>query len=331
MLFIWFIMEWSNKDYILKGDEVLKEIIYLNTDFINSFMAQKYKGLPHSNTTEQTQQDTQTSLDSTKKAGTNEIQGEAKSGNIDIPFIISSPSAKLTYKYNGNKQYEETVSLTQTDAGKEIISKQLHDNALDDFEEYLIENELLHVITNTTKGEDQMGKYIKITSDFSLFDLDYIKNITNPEYMREIIRLTTDNPPIGNQNKGNNKGNHKKIDPIEKGILLMDVILKYLSTILPTQLYLKQGDYMAPLRSDYLRESSKELNFKYGEGSGIQVTLIGRVTKIFESFETNLFEEEGNFAELSSGIHGVVELILGEMKSIKKGDAIVSPVAIYFE
>ncbi|QOT12943.1 hypothetical protein JNUCC32_13350 [Paenibacillus sp. JNUCC32] len=307
----------------------MKEIIYLNTDFINSFMAQKYKGLPLSNITEHMQQDTQTNSDVAKKSGTNDIQGEASTGGVDIPFIISSPSGKIIYKYSGNKQYEEAVSLTQTDAGKEIVSKQLHDNALDDYEEYLVEKQLLNIITDSTNIEEQIGNYVKITSHFSLFDLEYIRNLTDPDSMKNLIRIAS-NTANSNQNSG--KQNSKQQNSqLEQGIKAVEVVMKYLSSILPTKLYLKQGNYIAPLKSDYLRESSQELNFKYGEGSGIKVTLIGRVTKIFESFETNIFEEQGNFADLSSSIHGIVELILSQMKSIKKGDAIVSPVAIYFE
>ncbi|UNK20186.1 hypothetical protein MNQ98_09315 [Paenibacillus sp. N3/727] len=167
------------------------------------------------------------------------------SGSVDIPFIISSPSAKLLYKYNGNNHYEETVSLTQTDAGKEIISKQLHDNALDDFVEYLNKKQLLNIITDATSGEEQIGNYVKIKSTFNLFDLDYLKNLTNSDSMRAIISLTTENLTTPKQSKG--KQNQRLEPAVERGIRAIDTILKYLTSILPTQLYLKQGGYIAPL------------------------------------------------------------------------------------
>lgn len=307
----------------------MKEIIYLNTDFIHSFMAQKFSGLPLNNTKEQSQQDSQTSSDTTKNASTHEAQGEVNSGSIKVPFIVAAPSGKVSYKYNNQRQSEETVSLTQIDAGKEIISKQLHDNALDDFEAHLNENSKLNVISIDGNGEEYIGEYVKIVSTFTLFDLDHLKSLTAPEIMREMMLLGDD--VIAEKNrKGHVVG--KKLDAkVEYGIKSFDVILRYLSSILPTQLFLKQGKFISPLKSDFLRESSKELNFKYGENCEIEVTVLGRVTKLFDSFNAAIFEEGAQLKELTSAIDTVTDVVLSQVKSIKKGDLIISPVAIYFE
>jgi hypothetical protein len=308
----------------------LKEIVYLNTDLINSFMAQKFGGLPINSTSEQSQQDSQGSIDMTKKASTHEVSGEAHSGSFKVPMFVASPSGKLSYKYNNFKQVEETISLTQIEAGKEIISKQLHDNALDDYEDFLIKNGSLSEVSSDSDGKLYLGKYIKITSPFSLLDLDYIRDLTEPTIMREIIGLSNDPLPKPANKQGRNQS--VRLDPeTEKGVHGMDVILRYLSKTLPTQLYLKQGGYLAPLKLEYLRENSRELNFKYGDSPDIKITLVGRATKQFESFEADIFEAAGNFVTISKAANVMTDLIINELKTIKKGDTIISPIAIYFE
>lgn len=77
----------------------MKEIIYLNTDYLHSFMAQTNKGLPTSKTQEQSQQDSQTVTDTTKRTSTHQVQPEVKTGGVSIPFLAVSPSGSLSYQY----------------------------------------------------------------------------------------------------------------------------------------------------------------------------------------------------------------------------------------
>ncbi|MDR9852867.1 hypothetical protein RJP21_04520 [Paenibacillus sp. VCA1] len=303
----------------------MKEIIYLNTEFLHSFMAQQFEGLPISTTMENSQQDTTTSNDSVQKKSAHAIEGEIKSGDFSIPGIFSTPSGRAKYKYGIDSQLSETFTLAQVEAGKEIISKQLHDNALDEFEKYLVENSALHEIdSNSDRGENYIGKYIKLESSFILFDLKYVKNLTNSTLLKKFFKI----PGIASPQQYKNG----KLSPkLESGFLMMDTLLEYLESILPTNLFLKQGNFVSPLKSDFLRESSSELNFKYGEDSKLKVCVIGRVTKVFDSFDAGLFKEEGNFNDLSGAINDMIHMLLNQINTIEAGDLIISPVAIYFE
>ncbi|MEC0241962.1 hypothetical protein P4H66_19350 [Paenibacillus dokdonensis] len=303
----------------------MKEIIYLNTEFLHSFMAQQFEGLPISTTKENSQQDTTTSNDGTQKKSFHEIEGEIKSGDIGIPGIFSTPSGRARYKYGIDSQFSETLTLAQVEAGKEIISKQLHDNALDEFEKYLVGNSSLHEVDfDSEQGEDYIGKYIKLKSTFMLFDLNYVKNLTNSTLLKKFFKI----PGIASPNQFKNG----KLSPqLESGFLMMDTLLEYLESILPTNLFLKQGNFVSPLKSDYLRESSSELNFKYGEDSELKVCVIGRVTKVFDSFDAGLFKEGGNFNDMSVAINEMIHILLNQINTIESGDIIISPVAIYFE
>ncbi|MFD0717273.1 hypothetical protein [Paenibacillus sp. GCM10027626] len=306
----------------------MKEIIYLNTSMIHSFMAQNLGGLPINMTQEQSQQESQTSNDATKKSSTHDLQAEVKSGNVQVPFLASSPSGSTQYRYLNARAIEESISITQVDAGKEIISKQLHDNALNEFIEYLESESKLNKFHSTEGNAVPFGEYVLIKGSFSLFDLEIIRTHFEPSILKEIIQIPTMlvDDPVG---KGKGKG---KLDPnIEKGIKIFDLILRYFGKLLPTNLILKQDSFISPLKPEYLRESSAELVFKYGLDSSVEVTVLGRVTKKFETFNYEVFSDTGPFKDLGQAIWGVEEFLLSGLKSLQRGDTIISPVAIYFE
>ncbi len=307
----------------------MKEIIYLNTDLMNSFMAQTFKGLPVDTTHEHSQQDSQMSADLTRKESGHNINAELKSGSISIPLIMMTPNGSLAYKYENGKMIEEAISLTQVDAGKEIISKKLHDNALNEFLSYLEDRDMLvHVDLDNSSGSDYLGDYVKITSRFDLFDLESIVKQFNTPIMKEIIKLTSSPSNIP---PGSGKKNKQALPKsVEDGMKLFELLMSYLSSVLPTTLFLKTNGYVAPLKTEYLRESSGELNFKYGSGSNIEMTLIGRATKVFDSFSGDMFIG-GSFSEVSEAVRGAIETMTSELQTINKGDIVISPVAIYFE
>lgn len=297
----------------------MKEIIYLDTNFLNSFMAQTHRGLPSASTHEQFEQDTRTDSNSTKRQSTHDVSAQMNSGSVNIPFISVSPNGTVSYKYSNNAQADEVFSLTQIDAGKEIISKQLHDNSLIEFESYLEENgiETITEVSDVENLEDIMGKFVKVSATFSVYDLDYLKRVTNSDSLLDIMRLT--------------QGDTDEVNDMKKMFEMVAGLLDYLSRILPTNLFLRQGRFVAALKKEYLRESSNELSFKYGSGSKIRIHALAKVTREFDNLEVDMFDGDAKLKEMSGAMNGLSEMILSTVSAIKKGDIILSPVAIYFE
>lgn len=310
----------------------MKEIIYLNTDLIHSFMAQTFRGLPVTTTNEQFQQDEHTKTDSMLKKGQHEVHAEMNSGKINLPFLPVSPNGTLSYDYNNGKEFNESIALTQVDAGKEIISKQLHDNALNEYINYMEENNLLSNVETLQNGKHYVGDYIKIKSPFNIFDIEYVSKVIDTKMMTDFLDLGT---KIQAQNqKGNAKNNAKNpalLTPaVKNGMSLFNLIMNYLAGVLPTNQFIRIDGCIAPLKKEHLRESSFELNFKYGMNSKIEITIIGRVTKVFESFNDN-YIKQGEFKEVMDSTTEAIELMIQNIDFIQKGDLILSPVAIYFE
>ncbi|QHZ50940.1 DUF6414 family protein [Paenibacillus larvae] len=299
----------------------MKDIIYLDKNFLHSFIAQSNQGLPTATTHEISQQDTKSSGDLEKKENSHEVQAQTNTGAFQIPFIGTSPNGNFSYKNGKKSSSEVSYSYIQTDAGKEIIAKQLHDNALIEFEDYLEENNILVKLNpEIIPDENHVGRYIKIQSKFTLFDLDYIKKVLNPQLL-----------PLFPILKSLGLTDDEKNNEMETLFKSIEFLVDYLTGLLPTSLYLKQENFVSPIKLEFLRENSSELTFKYGTSPVFHATVIGKITRIFDSFESVLLGGSEDFKTISKFVGGVVDNVLTSAGTIKKGNAIIYPIAIYFE
>jgi hypothetical protein len=144
----------------------MKDFIYLDTSYLNSFLAQLNGGVV-SNISKETQQSrTTTSTHTNTKERTTEFQAGIRS--------FATAGVRWAPKTGKNV----SIALAQLDAGREIISLQMHDNAVDDLVLHLKKGDLL--IEDSKLIE--LNKYILIKSSFKLIDFDFLKNMTTKEF-----------------------------------------------------------------------------------------------------------------------------------------------------
>ncbi len=125
-------------------DFQFKDFLYLNYYFLESFIAQKYKGFPKE------MQGTRVNQESNEKVGEkidneetlNEKTGVASGSVIDKSKTISS-----------GKQFNQN----STETSQKVLVKIEKDNMYDDFIEYVKKK---HLFTNITNPE--IGKYIDL-------------------------------------------------------------------------------------------------------------------------------------------------------------------------
>lgn len=275
----------------------MKEFVYLDTSYLHSFIAQIYGGLP-ANTTNETQESrSQTKSDSTTEEETSEING-------DLNLLFARAGTKIIPR-QGNS---ESFSLSQLDAGKEIISKQLHDNAIDDLVEHLEKKELF-----SDPLSIEVNKFVLLKEPFKIVDIDYLKTVMDKQY-HSILGI----------NKGKQNQNNNKFNPNE-----MMKIFNFLSTILPSDFFIKQGKFLSPLKHEHIREKSKEMIFKYGEES--EICVLGKITKKFDFANKDFDSTVEDFFSMNTVISGAVDEFLNQVQIAKRGDFVVSPIAIFFE
>jgi hypothetical protein len=320
----------------------MKELIYLDTNFLHSFVAQLQDGLPVNvsyETLEEIRDEKE--LQEGEKSGAF-IEGGIKLGELEIPLIFKSPTGQLKARLQPGLFSSEKINLSQLESGKEIISKQIHDNALNHFEKYLDENKLLF---NSLENEP-IGKVVKCKSNFKIVDIQYLKNIIQTDkliefmFMQqykklEILKEQVKNMPSSKEKNIQNakiktvegKINEQK-ESLKEQFSFVKNALEYLTGILPTESFILMENLIAPLKNEFLREKSNELMFKYGgEESNLQITLIGKVTNKINKVELPDFSGEDALIR----IHEIINAILYPIGVIKQGDFVVSPIAIYFE
>ena len=134
----------------------MKSFIYLDTDTVNSYIAQIDNGLK----TLQTQ--TSQSSSSTEKQSSHTATAE---GEADFFFFFKGFDAKLDYIYNYIK------NKTNTNLYSDVETKVLHDNAFHQVVDYLNKNNLF------SNENIEIGDFIKVKGEYHLFDLDYYKKL----------------------------------------------------------------------------------------------------------------------------------------------------------
>lgn len=324
--------------------KTLKEFIYLDTNYLHSFMAQTNSGLPTLTNSEYQESEQKTSSTGQTADSTHNIVGEVSLGEFDIVFL-KSPSAKAQYSYSNKRGNNTAISLTQLEAGKEIISKQLHDNALGEFEVYLEEHQKLKIVDPLSLIDP--GEYVKVSGEFQIVDLSFYKRALSKTMInRFVIKGIEDQIQlelekiemedlIPAQKKLKSKeirnfGDKKKQENQEMFEIISDVI-DYIVDLLPAHSYIKVGNFAAPLKPEYLRESSDELSFKYGSNSPIRITMIGKVTRVYDNLISSGVDPGTNIHAGMQLFSAAVEQFLMQTGLLKTGDLIVSPVAIFFE
>lgn len=319
----------------------MKELIYLDTSILHSFIAQSQGGLPQSTQVERQEQVTETSQNTTGFAARSFTEMQGDTGTLSIPGLVKSPSGRVRVRIQPGRHSSESISLSELESGKEIISKQLHDNALESFEKYLSEQNKLFDLSESNLE----GKFIKITEGFKIVDFRYLRKIIQTEalidfmFMKQTEEVAAASVETNNSSNGKEKAVKKAaLNQIQntlnrqKGLMksnfeFIEKSLDYLNDILPTESFLLMGNTIAPLKNEFLREKANELMFKYGGlNTNLKITMLGKVThKIEDTSMPNISSDP--FFEFPK----ILSSVLGSLGIIEEGNLIISPIAIYFE
>jgi len=319
----------------------VKEVIYLDTNYLHSYISQIEDGLITNMNKESTEEITE--QNELQKGSQTEsfIEGKFSLGEIEIPLLFKSPTGEVSSGISPIFSSNERISLSQLESGREIISKKLHDDALKRFEEYMENKQLF----NTQISDIKQGDYINIKSRFRIIDFNYMKKAFNPDKLvelmyyeqeQEIKKFKNKIDQLKGQEKTLNRQKLKEIESkhnkekkiTEEDFKFLQGVLEYISDILPSDSFLLADNLLLPLKSSFLRESSKDLTFKYGaKKSTIDITIVGKVTRKVDDVE--LPEFKGNHAHLEFG--EILYFLLNTIGILQKGNYIVSPIAIYFE
>lgn len=323
----------------------MKEIIYLDTNFLNSFLAQKNNGLPTTSSREDSEELKNTSEESSGSKSGSSIEATYKTGEIEFPLIFKSPSGDLKGVWRPGTFSEEKAIASQTEFAKQIITTQMHDNALEEFINYLGSEESQLKVSDS----NEIGTYINKSTDFKIVDFKYLKKIIDAEALstvmlyqseEQIMKYKTqlESIPKAERSSAQYQELKRQLEIIERKLAaerkeftgqleFAQIALSYLDNISTNATYLITDGFIIPLKQDFLRESGSDLSFKYGNTSNIKISFIGKITGEIPDSDLDKRAPE----EFITKIHEMLYTVFISLNLIKKGDKILSPVAIYFE
>lgn len=286
----------------------MKQLLYLNHDYLYSYYAQAFEGL------EQTRSKSVTDATASSEEHISETTKISSGVSGQIPQLIKVEGKRETTEENLNTRY---VSF---EAAREVATVILHDNAL---------NIVIEHSNASTESEKQLGAYVIETGHFSIFDIQYwlgmlsdrmINFLAEQMWDEHIIKLSNPNADaiqkgkktfIENQ-KNSLKDTRSKMEVIY-GLKIFDIALVINNTIVP-------------LKRDYMKETSREIIFKYES----QVSVFGRITRTNNKIMNNSF---GAASGLSSSLQTIWVQALKNLLSYdpSKGLVVIDPIAVYVE
>lgn len=143
----------------------MRRFIYLDTDTLNSYIAQIYDGLVQTQETE-----TQSSQSTDKQSEyTSDLGADA-----DLKVFGKGIEGKMDFTYRHLKETSNTELIS------DVQTKLLHDNAFDQLINYLNKNEHL--------SNHNIGDFIEINDEFYIMDLDYYKKIFNDKKFLDFMK-----------------------------------------------------------------------------------------------------------------------------------------------
>lgn len=294
----------------------MRRFIYLDTDTLNSYLAQIFDGLIQENEIE------------TSKGKNTEKQnrfGTNLAGQIALKLFGKGvdTTAQATYEHLKTVANEEMVRDVQT--------KIMHDNAFDQFVSHLQDKDLLR------DSDVQIGNFVSIEDSFYIFDISFYQDLFSEKgfvgLLEEIQKQNTQKeaeqqfenlPREQRRNKDvrskaadiveeANAKNHEGYDAIRKMVDMLAAIIPY-----PQVLCIR--NYMVILDEKYMRDNLSTAAFKYGG----KIKVVGYITnKVNAQANTPV----SVFAGIGNSINTLMKIFFENTDEMY----IVHPVAIYYD
>ncbi|MBC2100588.1 hypothetical protein HCJ70_16170 [Listeria booriae] len=325
----------------------MKEIIYLDTEQMNSIISQLDNGL----TTQfggETSNQKQTGHSATtgSKVGTG-VEGDIKLGAGALIAKLSTSIAANLVTESGES---ETSHLELLDGQKDIMNKIFHDKSLDILLALLTENDLLK-----SKYESD-GDFIMFEEVVRILDFNFISQVFNFDNFMSVVDLG-DKPDITKEDtatmnrlvkkqESNQPLSKKEVAIFDKNKEAYTEVLAYenlketmripsegvaiLDKFLPKSILIKTNNLFAIGQSKYLRDSSEVTLFR--NDNGRTASILARVVS-----KKNIIDLGGNMAgefstkNLDAIPLKLIEITFGNMGMLTNGDIIAIPIAIYYE
>lgn len=303
-----------------EGENKMKQFLYLDTDIVNSIIAQSEKGLIQ----EQSEEN-----GSDKKKDTHISGSMESSGTAGGSFLkLAKAEANLSLSGELGKEY---VSSTTS---REIISKVLHDAAFDIAYGYIKPQKLS--VGKNDSGE--YGDYVELTRVFDFVDMDYLEKLFSKNGLIDFLKKndkekieTEASRATGGMNRAQLRSTEKTIKSELKKLIaesdkqyddIHDTIVAFRQLMPYARMMISYDGYLIPMDDQYFRIDPQNLGFKYGG----EITCVGMITNIIGA-DTNPNDPKNMFATLQFTVNEALRKIL---PTNKENLCVIHPIAVFY-
>lgn len=292
----------------------MRRFIYLDTDTLNSYLAQIFDGVIQSQETEKTVG---------KKREKQHRFANSLGGQIAFKLFGKGVDA------SAQATYEHLKTVANDEMVRDVQTKIMHDNAFNEFASYLKENNLL------TGAE--IGSFISIEDDFYIFDIAFfqklfgaggfvsgLKEIQKNNAQKEVEKKVQELPREQQRSKNLPRQVKEMVEAAtsknEEEFKAAENLINMLASIIPYPQILCISNYIVVLNEQYLRDDLSTAAFKYGG----KVKVVGYITnKVTEQSNTQV----SAFAGIGNSINALMKIFFKNVDEMY----IVHPVAIYYD
>lgn len=292
----------------------MRRFIYLDTDTLNSYLAQIFDGLIQTEETEKS---------SGKKREKQNKFGSSLSGQIAFKLFGKGVDATAA------ATYEHLKTVADDEMVRDVQTKIMHDNAFNEFAKYLSENDLI-------KGTE-IGDFVTIEDNFYIFDIAFYQRLFNENGfvsgLKEIQKSTIQKEAEQkvqelNREQQRDKNFQKQVKEMveaataknEEEFLAAEKLINMIASIIPYPQVMCISNYVVVLNEQFLRDDLSAAAFKYGG----KIKVVGYITnKVIERVNSPV----SAFAGIGNTINALVKIFFENADEMY----IVHPVAIYYD
>lgn len=294
----------------------MRRFIYLDTDTLNSYLAQIFDGLVQESEVE------------TSKGKTTEKQnkfGANLAAQIALKLFGKGVDA------TAQATYEHLKTVANEDMVRDVQTKIMHDNAFDQFVSHLQEKSLLQ------ESNIQIGNFISVEDEFYIFDISFYQNLFAKNGFIELLEAIQKQniqkeaeqkfEELPREQRRSKEIRGKVTEIVEESSAKnreeyesIKTMVDMLASIIPYPQVLCIRNFMVILDEKYMRDNLSTAAFKYGG----KIRVFGYITnKVNAQASTPV----SVFAGIGNSINALMKIFFKNTDEMY----IVHPVAIYYD
>lgn len=292
----------------------MRKFIYLDTDTLNSYLAQIFNGLPQNQ-----------ELETSKEKKREKQNRFSRNLGGQIAFKLLGKGVDAT----AEATYEHLKTVADDEMVKDVQTKIMHDNAFNEFATYIQDQALL--------SGNGIGDFVSIEDKFYIFDIAFYQNLFRENGFVSLLKEIQKNNIKKeaeqkvqelNRDQQRNKNLQKQVKEIvdtqtaknQEEFSVTEKLIDMIASIIPYPQIICISNYLVVLNEKYLRDDLSTAAFKYGG----KIKVVGYITnKVMDENSTPI----SAFAGIGDSINAIMKIFFEKADEMY----IVHPIAIYYD